>query len=130
MTYQDFLDRYQSEFGENLATLLETFPQYQISGQGVYNRVHRQIKDYILSKNSAYDFDTCKDYQKQAVLDAEIYQAFYVFHSVDFSTLSGYDTATGALVDKKTIMERELCEQSIKILKHARLLYRIYGVPQ
>lgn len=65
MTYQDFLDRYQSEFGENLATLLETFPQYQISGQGAYNRIHRQIKDYIISKNSAYDFDTCKDYQNK-----------------------------------------------------------------
>ena len=94
------------------------------------NRVHRQIEDYILSKNNAYNFDTCKDYQKQAVLDAEIYQAFYIFHSVDFSTLSGYDTATGALVDKNTILERELCEQSVKTLKLARLLYRIYGVPQ
>ena len=130
MEYQKFLDRYQTEFGENFSTLIETFPQFQISAQGAYNRIHRQIEEFIKSKNSAYDFDDIKKWQKEAVLDAEIYQAFYIFHNVDFSILSGYDSTSGALIDKKTIADRELCNDVVRILKNARLLYRVYGVPQ
>lgn len=118
-------DRYSDKFGENLGNLVATIPQYDtITVDGFCNRIHDFIEDYIMLRNPTYDFESLAPYQKTFVEDAEVYQAFYVVHGVDFTQASGYDSNSGALMDKATIRERQICDNARNRLLRARVLHR------
>ena len=127
---QDFLDRYQNKFGENLGDILSAMAQYEGNVTMCYNRVHEFINDYITIRNYTYSFDDLLDTQKELIKDAVIYQAFYIAHGVDFSQISGYSATSGALLDNKAIEERELAITAKRKIIMAEVLYRIKGVPR
>lgn len=129
---ENFTERYQNKFGENIETVISAQAQYDGNITMCYNRVHDLIDSYIKAPNhNPYYVYTSSDIEQQeAVLEAEIYQAFYEIHGVDFSQISGLDTNSGALIDKKTLTEREVCTRAHNILLNADLLHKpLMGFP-
>lgn len=124
----DFLENYQIYFGENLSEVLSMSPQYEKNDTMFVNMVADKIDELIKNYNYSYDYEDASVYQQNAVKKAELYQAFYEAHGVDFDNISGYDGST--LISRDEIAGHRYSSRVLEILKNNDLLHKpIRGVP-
>lgn len=117
----EFISLYREKFGENIAEISETMSQYDGNITMVYTIVHDTIADFIKSKNPYYVFENCLEYQRNAVKDAEVYQAFYIVHGVDYDNLSGY--AKGNMISETEINNKRISRVARRRLNNSDLLH-------
>lgn len=125
----DFKDQYNLRFSESLEVAVSLMPQYTAQPDAFVRFINVLIDNYIYDINPLYDYGALTDWEKSQVREAELEQAYYVVHGVDFARYTGFNPVTGALNDLGQAIERMVCILSKQILTRSGLLYERRGVP-